>query len=180
MQDAERVRSPHCDRRPHGAEISLLIIHGISLPAGQYGGPYIDQLFTGTLDAAAHPNFADIAALPVSAHVLIRRDGRFTQYVPFDMRAWHAGQSSFQGCPDCNDFSIGVELEGCDADPYEPIQYRRAAELARALMRRFPAITRDRIAGHSEVAPGRKTDPGQSFDWNQFHALLAEQEGSRA
>ena len=172
LVDARHVPSPNCDERPADGIIDLIVVHGISLPPGRYGGPYIDQLFTNSLDRNADPYFAEIADLRVSAHVLIRRDGSVTQYVPFDRRAWHAGQSCFQGRDACNDFSIGIELEGCDDQPYEPLQYQALAGLLRLLIQYYPDVTSDRVCGHSDIAPGRKTDPGPSFDWLQLQQLL--------
>jgi len=166
------VPSPNCDDRPPGAAIDLLVIHGISLPPGGYGGPYIDQLFTNALRPDGHPYFATLDGLRVSAHLLIRRDGGMTQYVPFHRRAWHAGASAFLGRENCNDYSIGIELEGTDMDAYTGAQYGRLAAVCRALMRQWPAIGADRIVGHSDVAPGRKTDPGPGFDWRRFRDLL--------
>jgi AmpD protein len=165
LQTARQVISPNCNERPAGIEIDLIVIHGISLPPCQFGGAFIDALFTNSLDPAAHPYFAGIAGLRVSAHVLIRRDGECLQYVPFHRRAWHAGRSSFQGRDECNDFSIGIELEGCDTIPYAALQYRRLAQVIAALRVEYPAITPQRITGHSDIAPGRKTDPGAVFDW---------------
>lgn len=152
--------------------MDLIVIHGISLPPRQYGGPFIDQLFTNSLDPQAHPYFHGIAGRRVSAHVLVDRAGRVTQYVPFSMRAWHAGESNFCGREACNDFSIGIEFEGCDEEPYEPVQYRVAAAIVGALRHAWPAIGHDRIVGHSDIAPGRKTDPGPAFDWAHFRALM--------
>ncbi|MDX1253250.1 MAG: 1,6-anhydro-N-acetylmuramyl-L-alanine amidase AmpD [Gammaproteobacteria bacterium] len=172
LQGVRRVESPNQDERPADAAIDLLVIHGISLPLGEFGGGWIDALFTNTLDPRAHPYFQEIADLRVSTHALIRRDGEIVQYVPFHRRAWHAGQSCFEGRARCNDFSIGVELEGCDDRPYEEAQYAALAELARALMAAYPGITPERIAGHSDIAPGRKTDPGVAFDWPRFRALV--------
>jgi len=165
--------SPHCNPRPEGSDISLLVVHGISLPPGQYGGPWIDDLFLGRLDPAVHPYFAQIAGLEVSAHCLIRRDGELVQYVSFLERAWHAGRSCFAGREACNDFSIGIELEGTDTESYTQAQYEVLAALSRCLMTRYPAITLDRIVGHSDIAPGRKTDPGPAFDWAGFRRRLA-------
>lgn len=170
--DARQVHSPNCDERPSDGIIDLIVVHAISLPPGRYGGPYIDQLFTNSLDRDADPYFAEIADLQVSAHVLIRRDGSVTQYVPFDRRAWHAGQSCFDGRDGCNDFSIGIELEGCDDQPYDSLQYQVLAQLLRLLMLCYPAVTPERICGHCDVAPGRKTDPGPSFDWPRLQQLL--------
>lgn len=172
LDGVSRIPSPNHDERPANAEVSLLVVHAISLPPREYGGEWITDLFMNRLDASAHPYFAEIADLQVSAHLLIRRDGAVVQYVPFSQRAWHAGQSEFQGRERCNDFSIGIELEGCDDDPYTDIQYVRLAAASELLMRRYPRITRDRIVGHCDIAPGRKTDPGPCFDWSRFHNLL--------
>jgi AmpD protein len=172
LKGVRRVASPNCDERPAGTDISLVIIHGISLPPGEFGGGHVDQLFTNTLNPAAHPYFSTISGLCVSAHLFIDRRGRITQYVPFHLRAWHAGESSFCGRMACNDFSIGVELEGCDDQAYEARQYAAAAAAVRLLMRRWPAITARNVVGHSDVAPGRKTDPGPAFDWADFRKRL--------
>lgn len=153
--------------------ISLLVIHGISLPAGEFGGPWIERLFLGRLEAGMHPELADLVSLKVSAHLLIRRDGKIIQFVPFKRRAWHAGVSVFQDRPRCNDYSIGIELEGTDASPYADIQYARLITVTRALMRAYPAITRDRVVGHCDIAPERKTDPGPAFDWSRLRCGLA-------
>ena len=167
-----QVRSPHYDCRPDDECPSLLVVHNISLPPGEFGGPWIDALFTGTLDATAHPFFAEIAHLRVSAHCLIRRDGEIVQYVPFDKRAWHAGISRYCGRERCNDFSIGIELEGTDTLPYTEMQYQQLAAITQALVALYPAIA-DNMTGHSNIAPGRKTDPGPAFDWATFRALVA-------
>lgn len=172
LRRARRVISPNCDARPEADDISLLVIHGISLPPGRFGGPWIDALFTNTLDPAAHPYFAGIAELRVSAHLCIRRSGSVTQYVSFDERAWHAGASSFEGRSRCNDYSIGIELEGTDDRPYTARQYRRLVRVATQLQQRYPRITGPRIVGHSDIAPGRKTDPGPHFDWPAFRRAL--------
>jgi AmpD protein len=161
------------DDRPEGADINLLVIHSISLPPGEYGGDSIERLFTNSLPADAHPYFRQIHQLQVSAHVLIRRDGSMIQFVPFDKRAWHAGESCYRGQQRCNDFSIGIELEGTDTDAFEAAQYEALVELVKALCRYYPAITTQRIAGHSDIAPGRKTDPGTGFDWDRLSTLLA-------
>ncbi|MCL4799553.1 MAG: 1,6-anhydro-N-acetylmuramyl-L-alanine amidase AmpD [Burkholderiales bacterium] len=163
------VASPNFDRRPDGAEVSLLVVHGISLPPGSFGGDAVLALFANRLDPAAHPYYARLAGLRVSAHFLIRRDGELVQFVACARRAWHAGQSTWRGVARCNDFSIGVELEGTDDSAYMPAQYARLAALVRALRQRYPI--RD-IAGHADVAPGRKTDPGSAFDWSALEALL--------
>ena len=172
LAGVRQVLSPHFDARPKGIAPELIVVHGISLPAGQFGGPWIDHLFAGDLPAGADPSFGDTATLRVSAHAVIRRDGSITQYVPFGMRAWHAGQSQFQGRSGCNDFSIGIELEGTDEIPYEHAQYLRLAELVRALLSSYPTLSAERIAGHSDIAPGRKTDPGPAFDWQRFRGIL--------
>jgi len=172
LTGARQVLSPHFDARPAGMLPELLVVHGISLPPGEFGGPWIDRLFTGTLAADAHPYFREIAAQRVSAHALIRRDGQIVQYVPFGERAWHAGQSAYRGRTGCNDFSIGVELEGTDDTPYTDAQYQALAALTAALLAAYPSLTTQAIAGHSDVAPGRKTDPGPSFDWARLRDLL--------
>ena len=170
----ERCPSPNFDERAHPGEISLIVVHGISLPPGEFGGPWIADLFLNRLDPDAHPYFREIAGLKVSAHVLIRRDGHVVQFVPFSKRAWHAGQSSFRGRGVCNDFSIGIELEGADDIPYTDAQYARLAAVIAALRRRYPAIAADHIAGHADIAPGRKTDPGPAFDWPKLAGLLED------
>jgi AmpD protein len=152
--------------------IDLIVIHGISLPAGEFGGPWIDDLFLGRLDCQAHPSFADLQGLRVSSHFLIRRHGELIQYVPLHRRAWHAGISSFEGRQSCNDFSIGIELEGTDDLPYTCMQYQQLKQLCRRLMRIYPAITTQRIVGHADIAPGRKTDPGPAFDWHHLRQDL--------
>ncbi|HZZ91272.1 MAG TPA: 1,6-anhydro-N-acetylmuramyl-L-alanine amidase AmpD [Usitatibacter sp.] len=167
---ARWLPSPHCDERPEDAAIELIVIHNISLPPGEFGGPWIDDLFTGRLDPDAHPYFAGIASTRVSSHFLIRRDGELVQYVPTELRAWHAGASEWKGRTRCNDFSIGIELEGADDIPFEDAQYGTLAALTRALRGRYGDVD---MAGHSEVAPGRKTDPGPFFDWARFRASLA-------
>jgi AmpD protein len=172
ISGARRVTSPNFDERPDPADIALLVIHSISLPPGQFGGDAIERLFTNTLDPAAHPYFETLGGLQVSAHCVIARDGAVTQYVPFDRRAWHAGESWFDGRGRCNDFSIGIELEGCDEQPFTEAQYVQLARVTRALMQAYPAITPARIAGHSDIAPGRKTDPGPHFDWDGFLVRL--------
>lgn len=173
LRQARQVASPNHDERPADAVIDLLVIHAISLPAGEFGGPWIDKLFCNELNTDAHPQFADICSLKVSAHVLIRRDGELVQYVPFHQRAWHAGSSCFEGRECCNDFSIGIELEGCDDQPFTGIQYRQLAQLCCALMMVYPGINPQRISAHSDIAPGRKTDPGPCFDWQALRGLLA-------
>lgn len=180
MSGVRRVPSPHCNNRPDGCEVDLLVIHCISLPPGQYGGSHIDTFFLGQLDIDAHPYFSEIGALQVSAHILIERGGRVTQYVPLGRRAWHAGQSEFEGRCNCNDFSVGVELEGLDTDTYTDAQYRSLAEVTAAIMAAYPGITRERITGHSDIAPGRKLDPGPGFDWGRYFSELDEVEAGLA
>ncbi|MCG6967090.1 MAG: 1,6-anhydro-N-acetylmuramyl-L-alanine amidase AmpD [Chromatiaceae bacterium] len=165
--------SPNADERPAGSDIDLLVIHNISLPPGEFGGPYISDLFLNRLDPTSHPYFGEIANLEVSAHLLVRRDGSVVQFVALDRRAWHAGQSDFCGRERCNDFSIGIELEGTDDQPYSEAQYRHLALLTRHIQDLFPAITAQRIVGHSDIAPGRKTDPGPGFSWARYRTLLA-------
>ncbi len=172
LDPVRQVISPNCDLRPSACTISLIVIHGISLPPGQFGNDYIDQLFTNKLDPQQHAYFSQIQNLKVSAHVLVDRAGQITQYVPFDARAWHAGESCFEGVRACNDYSIGIELEGCDDLAYEQVQYRQLASIVKVLMQAWPAITRKRIVGHSDIAPGRKTDPGTAFDWECFYNLI--------
>jgi len=166
------VASPNCDERPPGCFPELVVVHGISLPPGEFGGPWIERLFTNRLEVAAHPYFAAIDGMRVSAHALIRRDGSILQFVPFALRAWHAGASSWRGRECCNDFSIGIELEGADSVAYEDAQYASLAALIAALIDAYPTLRTDAIAGHSDIAPGRKTDPGLAFDWPRLHALL--------
>jgi AmpD protein len=172
LAGARWLPSPNSDARPDPADVSLIVVHAISLPPGQFGGPWVDRLFTNSLDPRAHPYFAKIHGLEVSSHLCIFRTGAVRQYVSFDRRAWHAGESRFAGRSRCNDFSIGIELEGADDVPFEAVQYRRLAAVAAALLRAYPAITPARIVGHSDVAPGRKTDPGPHFDWLRFHAEM--------
>jgi N-acetyl-anhydromuramoyl-L-alanine amidase len=174
LSRARHVLSPNRDARPAGMEVDLLVIHGISLPPGEFGGPWIEHLFLNRLDPAVHPYFASIAGLKVSAHLLIRRDGELIQFVGFGERAWHAGLSSFEGRERCNDFSIGIELEGADEVPYTDHQYEVLGVSVREILARYPAIHPRRIVGHSEIAPGRKTDPGPAFDWARLHQLLGK------
>jgi len=170
------VPSPNFGPRPEGAPISLLVVHNISLPPGQFGGSEIEDFFCNRLDPAAHPYFETIASMQVSAHALVRRDGSVVQFVSCLDRAWHAGRSCFDGQEECNDFSIGIELEGADDIPYTPEQYRTLTELARLTMMAWPEISVERITGHSDIAPGRKTDPGPAFDWSYFAQLLTHEE----
>ena len=166
------VDSPNHDERPPGTEITLVVLHSISLPPGEYGGDSIERLFTNCLDPEAHPYFREICQLKVSAHFLVRRDGSVIQFVPVERRAWHAGASAWRGRSRCNDFSVGIELEGSEEASFEGAQYAALIALVRELRRTLPI--RD-IAAHSEVAPGRKTDPGAQFDWARLLAGLAHQ-----
>ncbi len=171
LAGARRVDSPNCDERPAGAEASLLVVHSISLPPGRYGGDAIERLFTNRLDPGAHPYFREVASLKVSAHFLVRRGGELVQFVPIERRAWHAGASSWRSRSRCNDFSVGVELEGTEDEAFEDAQY----ETLRALVGELRALLPLReIASHSDVAPGRKTDPGARFDWPRLLASLAK------
>ncbi|GIU46749.1 1,6-anhydro-N-acetylmuramyl-L-alanine amidase AmpD [Shewanella algidipiscicola] len=171
VSHARRCVSPHFNPRPHG-EVSLLVIHNISLPAGQFGLPYIDQLFQGCIDVSADDSFCELAQLTVSAHFLIRRDGELVQYVSCDDRAWHAGVSCYEGREGCNDFAIGVELEGTDDIAYTYAQYATLQQLTLALFDAYPLLNGERIVGHCDIAPGRKTDPGGSFDWSRYKKSL--------
>lgn len=177
LNAAQASPSPNRDARPPRATVDLLVVHGISLPPGEFGGSWIEDLFHNQLDPTAHPYFAGIAALRVSAHLLIRRDGALVQFVGFDQRAWHAGESSFRGRPRCNDYAVGVELEGCDDDAYDDAQYRALARVARLLAAHYPALAPDRIVGHCDIAPGRKTDPGPAFDWARLRRDMSPWQG---
>lgn len=168
----KRVISPHFSPRPQADDISLLVIHYISLPPEQFGGDFIDRFFQGTLDPTLHPYFDEIKELRVSAHCLINRLGEITQYVNFNEMAWHAGVSCFQGREKCNAFSIGIELEGSNNQPFTEAQYRSLAQLTKLLMTAYPNITPDRIVGHCDIAPERKIDPGQYFDWGYYRLLV--------
>ena len=168
LVNERRVLSPHFDQRPEPQDISLLIIHYISLPPEQFGGGYIDDFFQGKLDPQAHPYFQEISPLRVSTHCLIERTGRITQYVNFADRAWHAGLSCFEGRDKCNDFAIGIELEGSNEQPFTDAQYLALQALTQEIMRTYPHITKERIVGHCDVSPGRKIDPGQYFDWQRY------------
>lgn len=174
LAGVRRVPSPNCDARPAGAVIDLIVIHGISVPPGCYGGDAIERLFTNRLDPGGRTDLADICFLRVSAHLLVRRDGECIQFVPFPLRAWHAGESCFAGRAACNDYSIGIELEGTDTEPYTDVQYRVLDAVCAALVQRFNGISAARIVGHCDVAPGRKTDPGPAFDWIRFRAGLEQ------
>lgn len=174
LHPAVHIVSPNFNERPEVTDISLLVIHSISLPPGDYGGTAISQFFTNSLNPALHPYFESIADLTVSAHVLIARDGTVTQFVPFHKRAWHAGKSGFDGRENCNDFSIGIELEGTDTDVFTDAQYSALTAITRVIQQHYPAITPQRIAAHSAIAPGRKTDPGSGFDWPRFLDTLSK------
>ncbi len=172
LRGVRRLPSPHANDRPIPLDVSLVVVHGISLPPGRFGTGLVERLFLGTLDVAASPELADLADVRVSSHLLISRWGRVTQFVPFHRRAWHAGVSAHKGRANCNDYSIGVELEGSDQRPYTNTQYERLARILDALFRRYPALSPGRVVGHSDIAPGRKTDPGPSFDWPRLRAAL--------
>jgi N-acetyl-anhydromuramoyl-L-alanine amidase len=172
LQWATRCPSPNFNFRPENTDISLLVIHNISLPPGEFGGGYVQKFFQNSLDASLHPYFSTIAELKVSAHLFIERDGKILQFVPFDARAWHAGSSSFANVADCNNYSIGIELEGADDIPYSDAQYRSLEKVSRQLLLTYPKLTPERITGHSDIAPGRKTDPGPAFDWQRYRNSL--------
>jgi AmpD protein len=168
IKEARFVASPNCDSRPHGTSIDTLVIHSISLPPGKFGGRGIEQLFSNSLNPDEHPYYREIQGLKVSSHLLIRRNGELVQFVPLSRRAWHAGQSFCDGRTCVNDFSIGIELEGADDIPFDDAQYESLAALTRAVRQIYPAIAPERIYGHSDIAPGRKTDPGPLFDWKRY------------
>jgi N-acetyl-anhydromuramoyl-L-alanine amidase len=171
-KSARRLPSPNCDGPDGARTIELIVIHGISLPPGQFGGTSVEQLFTNTLDVSAHPSFASLKDVRVSAHLFIDRRGRVIQFVPFDQSAWHAGVSDWRGRKGCNRYSIGIELEGTDTTRYTTRQYESLAKVIRALTDRYPTLGSDGIVGHNEIAPGRKTDPGPGFDWPRLFGLL--------
>ncbi|MBK1691624.1 1,6-anhydro-N-acetylmuramyl-L-alanine amidase AmpD [Ectothiorhodospira mobilis] len=173
LDAARHCPSPNRDLRPPGCLPELIVIHAMSLPPGEFGGPWIDRLFTNRLDPGGHPYFAEIQGLRVSAHLLVRRDGALVQYVPFHERAWHAGVSCYGGRTRCNDFSVGIELEGTDAHPFEPGQYTALAAVIRALRAGYTGLAAAPVVGHADIAPGRKTDPGPRFDWGYLRRLLA-------
>ncbi len=164
--------SPHCDERPPAISIDMIVIHSISLPPGEFGSQAIEDFFCGKLDQVTHTYYPSIIHLRVSAHLLIKRNGGIIQFVPFIKRAWHAGESFFQDRTRCNDFSIGIELEGVDDVPYEPLQYQQLTRVIYSLMQTYPEIKRERIVGHSDIAPGRKTDPGPAFDWSYINGIF--------
>jgi len=166
------IESPNADERPAEQQAELIVIHNISLPPGEFGGPFIEQLFTNRLQPGDHPYFETIHQLKVSSHALIHRDGSITQFVPFHKRAWHAGDSSYCGRECCNDFSIGIELEGTDDEPYEDVQYQQLAAMISALQASYPSLDKGAITGHCDIAPERKTDPGPAFDWDRLNQLI--------
>ena len=170
LEGVARCRSPNCDARTDPDDITLTVIHGISLPPGRFGSDCVKQLFTNCLDCSADAALEDLEGVRVSAHLFIDRRGEITQFVPFDLRAWHAGQSSYRGRAGCNDYSIGIELEGVDDVPYEARQYNTLAPVIAALLHRYPRLSLDSIVGHLEIAPGRKSDPGVVFDWCRLYA----------
>jgi AmpD protein len=173
MRGVRQIASPNCDPRPAGVEADLIVVHGISLPPGEFGGPWIERLFTNTLPAEGHPYFAEVCSRRVSSHLVIQRDGTVTQYVKFTDRAWHAGKSVYRAREACNDFSVGIELEGTDTLPYEAAQYDALAEAVASLCAAYPRLSPDRLTGHSDIAPGRKSDPGPAFDWRVARGLIA-------
>ena len=168
LATARRAPSPHADARPADMPVSLIVIHGVSLPPGEFGGSWVEDFFCGRLDESIHPYFRQIADLRVAPHLLIRRDGSLSQFVACGRRAWHAGVSEWRGRRDCNDFSVGIELEGTDSLPYTDAQYARLAPVIKALRVRYPGIDDTAVVGHCDIAPGRKTDPGPAFDWGRL------------
>ena len=174
---ADHCPSPNFGPRPDGTEVNLLLIHNISLPPGEFGGGNVQRLFQNCLDKNAHPYFEEICDMQVSSHLLIDRQGRLSQFVSLADRAWHAGESSFCGESNCNDFSIGIELEGTDTTPYSDEQYDSLVRVSRVIMAAYPALVLDRVVGHCDVAPGRKTDPGPAFDWPRYRAAMVHNEG---
>jgi len=172
IDQAEVMESPNFSDRPQGIEPSLLVIHNISLPPGEFGDSYIKDFFLNKLDCSIHPYFNEIKDLKVSSHLFINREGQLLQFVDFSKKAWHAGVSEFKGQKECNDFSIGIELEGTDTIPYSSEQYTALVDVTKCLLQHYPSISKDRIVGHKDIAPGRKTDPGDSFDWEGYRNLL--------
>lgn len=172
LQNTQYIESPNCDARNLPDDINLIVVHGISLPPNEFGGDGVKQLFTNQLNPTEHPYYKDIHHLKVSAHAFIRRDGEIIQFVPFHKRAWHAGLSEFKGRCQCNDFSIGIELEGTDDMPYTDNQYASLAGLVKELWQKYPQIKQSNLVGHSDIAPGRKTDPGEAFEWQKLNQLL--------
>jgi AmpD protein len=176
LKPAQVMQSPNCDARPDDSNIKLIVIHGISLPPMEFGGGYIQQFFCNQLDAGAHEYFPIICEMKVSAHCLIERDGKLFQFVSFLQRAWHAGASLWQGEENCNDYSIGIELEGSDEQSYSDQQYHQLSRLIASLRNAYPGIATDAVCGHSDIAPGRKTDPGPAFDWQRLDRFSATTE----
>ena len=172
VKDINDLRSPHCNERPDPNDISLLVIHNISLPPGEFDNDYVEQFFQGKLNPVLHPYFKTIQDLQVSSHLYIKRNGEIIQFVPFHQRAWHAGVSSFNGRSACNDFSIGIELQGVDDLAYTEEQYQALAQITLSIMAKYPSIEKNTIVGHCDIAPGRKTDPGEAFDWVKYYALI--------
>ncbi len=175
LENARFCPSPNRDDRPESDDISLIVIHSISLPPNEFGGDGIDRLFTNTLDKDEHPFYEEIHELRVSSHLLIRRDGEVVQYVPFEKRAWHAGESRYLGREVCNDFSIGIEMEGTDFEPFTDEQYQELEIIIKALLERYPTLSKENITGHEHIAPGRKTDPGPYFEWKRLEKILKTQ-----
>ena len=173
LEQAEFLESPNFSERPKGIKPSLLVIHNISLPPGQYGGGFVKEFFLNQLDTNIHPYFKEIRDLKVSSHLLVERDGSVFQFVDFSKKAWHAGISEFEGKEECNDFSIGIELEGTDTEPYDDEQYQSLTRVTKCLMNIYPEITKDRIVGHADIASKRKTDPGESFDWSRYRSSFS-------
>lgn len=165
--------SPHCDARPEGVGVDLIVLHAISLPPGEFEPVVIEDFFMGRLDVDSHPALKALEGMRVSAHFVVDRQGKITQFVPAAMRAWHAGVSSWQGRQRCNDFALGIEMIGDEEHPFTPAQYREAARLCRVLINRFPGISPERIVGHADIAPGRKWDPGRQWDWGRFRRSLS-------
>ncbi len=176
LDEAKQVASPNCDHRPPDCQPELIVIHCISLPPGRFGGPWIEKLFNNKLPPDQHPYFREICRQKVSAHLLIRRDGELVQFVPFHHRAWHAGESAYCGRAACNDFSIGIELEGTDDGSFEMTQYQRLCQVVKTLCKAYPYLTTEKITGHSDISPGRKLDPGPGFEWNLLGRLLKKPE----
>ncbi len=175
IEGIQTVPSPNFDARPINCKPTLIVIHCISLPPGEFGGDNVDKFFTNTLKASDHPYFETIHNLTVSSHLLVKRNGKLTQYVSLETRAWHAGKSLYCGQKSCNDFSIGIELEGTEETPYTEQQYRRLHEVISGLIENYPSLSEEHIVGHNEIAPGRKTDPGPAFDWKKLYTLLAQE-----
>lgn len=174
IEGARQVQSPNYDQRPQPNDVDTLIIHAISLPPGKFGGEAIEKYFCNQLDHGQHPFYKEIAGTRVSSHLLIHRDGELVQFVPLHQRAWHAGESECRGRKNVNDFSIGVELEGCDDEPFEDLQYNKLAEVTKLLTGIFHNLSTDQIYGHSDISPGRKTDPGPRFDWQRYRLLCQQ------